>query len=1235
MTSPAATDWRVPQHFVDATGAQVRDEFIDLIARDLLGPWGGEEEEFAPRAAGPRERYLVGMLGPRTLPGASPEIQPGQRDTETGADADGEPELPEVLSPQLGRMWVSSMGLSFALDPSITAVVVEASWGSYQRKESTDEDGATRRIWYREPIGHEVEVRTDTLGDHRVYLSGENGDQLGIWLTVQVRDHQRASGPVLRIVRVNLVNGQAEDVTPKDLAWMFQTRLTVTALDGGSAVFEPIGDISGGGPVPTDPEEQHLALLHRHQLRHAAGHNVAVHAERRPGERAAHRLTTTWLPTHDVPQVSAAGSADRPSGLVTSMDRLADLAETASVDELATALRPLTAGYRGWLDEQAKVDVPQALSQTAGHALARAEEALTRLRTGIELLATDPQARRAFAFANRAMALQRRNAQVAQLRERYPVFSHPEAFAQITELGDSAASWRPFQLAFVLVNLPALTAPGRTERTELVDLLFFPTGGGKTEAYLGLTAYTFALRRLQGVIGSGPDARDGRDGVAVLMRYTLRLLTAQQFQRAAALVCAAEVLRRADPATWGERPFSIGLWVGGSVTPNWFTEAAQTVAEARESGGRYQTRVLQTLRCPWCGAELAGHRDLATDDATREVLLYCPESEGLDACPFSKPLAWGRGLPILTVDEQVYRHPPSLLIATVDKLAQLPWFGFAGMLFGRVTSECPRHGYRHPDLDERIGCGERHNARSPHPAVKAVPVTPLRPPDLIIQDELHLISGALGTTVGLFESAVDELASWVLPDGTRTGPKIIASTATTKRAAEQVLGLYARDLAVFPPQVLDASDTFFSAEVPVDAEHPGRRYLGVCAHGVRLKSAEIRIAEILLLAGQTMFDTYDAPADAYMTLVCYFNATRELAGMRRFLEDDVAVRAAYNGSRRGIANRLTRWNQTLALTELTSRINSGDIAAVLKQVEQPFSSLQDTSARRIALHAAAAAANKAKQKFEPPPRSGAVDVLLATSMLQVGVDVSRLGLMLLVGQPKNTAEYIQASSRVGRDASRPGLVVTLYNWTRPRDLAHFEDFEPSHASFYRHVEALSVTPFSRRSLDRTTAATYLAAVRQARLDYSVNAGAHDVDLDTEPAHSITERLLRRSERAGGPRALEYFTERIRALRDRWNLARTGSSRLGYETRRVRGQQLVGLIQPAGQGPWDDLTVARSMRETENEINLLLPGSGMFDPISGPEWTYAPRPADEDGDDEGSLDGEPVGDDLGDPQPVGR
>jgi hypothetical protein len=926
-----------------------------------------------------------------------------------------------------------------------------------------------------------------------------------------------------------------------------------------------------------------------------------------------------------------AGPGSHLAGVELSMDALA----TAGTGQLADGLGPLAAGYEAWLDEQeaAIPSLPEVLRDTATAAVFTARQCASRILAGIDLI-TDPavaghaMALEAFRFANQAMALQRRHTTIAALRESGGL-SYTEAFSRVRADGPGAASWRPFQLAFILLNLPVLTDPAHPDRTQpdppqslptrhgLVDLLFFPTGGGKTEAYLGLAAYTFAIRRLQRAVGTGAGVRSGEAGVAVLMRYTLRLLTAQQFQRAAALVCAAEKLRRdaaaAGEARWGAEPFRIGLWVGGAVSPNWYEDAAEQIADVRESGGAKRTGVLQTLACPWCGTKLLAHRDLRADDERRRILLYCPAGEGPDACPFSEMNSPGEGLPILTVDEEIYRYEPSLLIATVDKLAQLPWRGYAGMLFGQVTSRCTRHGYRHGDLDARTGCGQRHNAtRSGLPAVTSQPVIRLRPPDLIIQDELHLISGALGSTVGLFEAAVDELCTW-RAGGILTGPKIVASTATTKRARQQVRAVFGRDLAVFPPPVLDVSDTFFSRQVPVTPKTPGRRYLGICAHGVRLKSAEIRLAEILLIAGQTMFDTYGTAADPYMTVVGYFNATRELAGMRRYLDDDVTTRVRSHGRRRGLSDRIASSAGMLAIEELTSRISSAEISNVLKRLEAGFSPDLDTSARRRAIIAETADSLKSKRDRHPLAERAferiradrvPVDVVLATSMLQVGVDVPRFGLMVVTGQPKNTAEYIQASSRVGRSAERPGLVVTLYNWSRPRDLAHYEDFGHYHATFYRQVEALSVTPYTRRALDRGTAATFVAAVRNTEDAYSHDADAQDVPLDGPIVRDVTERFLDRAGRAGGQRGREYLGERIGALRDRWELAKTGSARLGYRDR-PGNHPLRGLLQAASGGGWTDLTVPMSMRETENEINLLVPGTGLFEPVLGqPVWSFA-------------------------------
>jgi hypothetical protein len=1239
----------VAQEFTPATPYDVREELVELVRRDLLGPWDGEHEEFRPGVLGPSERYLVGRLGPKQTtgrpdapPGAPPEIVPEivpDVDAEVRGDAT-ETDLPEVLTPQgLGKLWASSMGLSFAVPREVTTLAVTATWGRYHRRETQDGDGAKRTVWAREPVSHAREVKLDGRASDRLPLTGTDPDQPGVLLAVDVRVRDGR-----RVVRVALVNTQLEPERDKDVAWLFQPALAVTARDRDAAAFLPIDDPEAAGG---DAEETHLRLLYRSRRRYAIGHNVSVHPYVRGGEPRAYRLETDWMPTCDVPvTIAPVGEGTPLAGVELSMDALA----TAGVDALRAGLAPLVDGYLRWLaDREAETgDLPVSLRAAAEAAVFNARRAAARIRAGIELLATPgadrhDQALAAFRFANEAMALQRRHTEIARLREETGL-PYQEAQARVAGRGAQVASWRPFQLAFVLLNLPSLTDPRHPERAAdhdaTVDLLFFPTGGGKTEAYLGLTAFTFAVRRLQGTVGTGERARSGAAGTAVLMRYTLRLLTAQQFQRAAALVCAAEVLRRRDPARWGDEPFRIGLWVGGAVSPNWYDEAAAQIAEAREAGHGRRTNVLQTLVCPWCGTRLRPHHDLHPRDDLRRVLLWCGNGEGPGACPFSRTRG-DDGLPILTVDEEIYRYAPSLVVATVDKLAQLPWNGYGGILFGRVEQRCPRHGYRHADMDGRVLCGSRHQRKGALPAVTSQPVARLRPPDLIVQDELHLISGALGTTVGLFEAAVDQLCTWSPGAGHDTGPKIVASTATTKRAAEQVLGVFGRGLAVFPPPVTDIADTFFSRQVPVSRDHPGRRYLGICANGVRLKFAEIRLAEILLLAGQTLFDRYGAPAGPYLTMVNYFNATRELAGMRRALDDQVTIRLRSHGRRRGLSDRIVSSTRPLAVQELTSRVSSADISDVLSRLEIGFDPDLDTTARRRAVNAEIQRSIKQKapahplaERYTARSRQGRepVDVVLATSMLQVGVDVPRLGLMVVTGQPKNTAEYIQATSRVGRVAASPGLVVTLYHWTRPRDLAHYEDFGYYHATFYRQVEALSVTPYTRRSLDRGAAATFIAAVRHAESHHSRDTDAHHVTLDSPPVRRVVDRLLARAEAVAGDRARGYLSERIGRIIDRWNERRTGTARLAYRQTRSPKEQLTPLLERAGGGTrWTDLTVAMSMRETENEINLLVPGGGdIFHTAYGaPPWSPAGPAGDLAGEVAGSDEDDlPAGDEFG-------
>ena len=409
--------------------------------------------------------------------------------------------------------------------------------------------------------------------------------------------------------------------------------------------------------------------------------------------------------------------------------------------------------------------------------------------------------------------------------------------------------------------------------------------------------------------------RRGDHGIAVLMRYTLRLLTLQQFQRAAALICACETIRQDDSGKWGETPFRLGLWVGNKTTPNTLAAAANALRQRNVGGSKPSMSGTphQITSCPWCGSEIK-EQHLKVYEAPSDIgrcVTYC--GDNLGRCAFSEAQAPKEGLPVMVVDEEIYRRPPALLIAVVDKFAQMPWNGMTQMLFGRVTQLCERHGFLSPEVQD----GQSHPARHGLPSVRNRPHGFLRPPDLIIQDELHLISGPLGSMVGLYESAVDELCAWTVA-GKTVRPKVVASTATIRRAPDQVQKLFVRQLEVFPPQGTSIKDSFFAIQRPIGPEYPGRRYLGLCAFGRRYPVAMIRSYVAHMAGGQVLYDKYDRLADPYLTLTGYFNSIRELAGTRRLVEDDIRARLR-DADQRGLAKRRVR-----ALEELTSRKSGTD-----------------------------------------------------------------------------------------------------------------------------------------------------------------------------------------------------------------------------------------------------------------------------------------------------------------------
>jgi hypothetical protein len=887
------------------------------------------------------------------------------------------------------------------------------------------------------------------------------------------------------------------------------------------------------------------------------------------------------MPSFDVPRTDPPSVEEVPelADVTLDMKALSD----ASGDAVRAMLEPLVGGYTSWIEQQrSRIGDPDAhlggFEDAAGSALATCELAAARIEAGIELLVSDQQALDAFRFANQAMWLQRIRSLAAADRRHDPSLGIEDAIAARDV--PASRTWRAFQLAFILLNIPSLVDPKHPERRPgvegLVDLLWFPTGGGKTEAYLGLVAFCIAIRRLQGTVAGS----DGGAGVAAIMRYTLRLLTIQQFQRAAALIAACEVLRRervdAGDESLGTEPFRVGLWVGQRATQNSTDDADAWVKQKKGAAfaGGQSGSPAQLTSCPWCGAEIDPTKHIKVDMTVRRTYLFCGDKYG--ACPFTEKQAPEDGLPVLVVDEEIYRHPPALLIGTVDKFAQMPWRGPVTSLFGRVGRRCPRHGYRFADLDWDA---DSHPAKDGHPAVKTGDCLPLRPPDLIIQDELHLIAGPLGSMVGLYETAVDRLATWKVDDQ-EVRPKVIASTATVRRAGFQAYQLFWRDLKVFPPPGLDAKDSFWARQRESDDETPGRRYVGICAQGRQFKSVLIRVFVAQMAAAQTLYEKYGKVVDPYMTVVGYFNSLKDLGGMRRHIEDDVTSRLG-RMDLHGLARR-----QRPFIEELTSRRSSSEIPKILDHVGVSF--------------------DPALEKNYP------IDVLLATNMISVGIDVPRLGAMIVAGQPKATAEYIQATSRVGRETDRPGLIFTVYGWARPRDLSHYERFEHYHATFYRQVEALSVRPFADRARDRALTGMLVSLLRQSDTEWNPETAAGEVDVHASITDEVAAYVKARcADLASDSKAATEIEQEIERVLSRWEQEqRVPGRKLAYRSRKDGVTQ--GLLRSPEVGEWQTFTTPTSLRNVEPGVNLLL----LQDRLGDHDLPAYEFPSNEDEQDEG-------------------
>ncbi len=727
------------------------------------------------------------------------------------------------------------------------------------------------------------------------------------------------------------------------------------------------------------------------------------------------------------------------------------------------------------------------------------QEAVARIDKGLALLAKDPDAMRCFVLANRAMHMQ----MVHSTSEDYArssqsagrPFNAPDYEAPIWD----RFHWRPFQVAFQLLVIESMVNRNSSER-DIVDLIWFPTGGGKTEAYLAVAAFEMFYRRLK--------YGDAGGGTAVIKRYTLRLLTAQQFERVSALICACEALRQQLVSELGEEMFTLGLWVGEDSTPNSFQKAYELF-----TGLVTQTKPenpYQLQKCPWCGTriipakregEVERFYGVRSDQSRFEF--FCPEV----TCSFHSLL------PINVVDDHLYSNPPTFLVGTIDKFARLAWTDRPRAFFTGAAE------------------GER------------------QAPSLIIQDELHLISGPLGTIAGLYEAAMD-----VVMQSLGARPKYIAATATIRRSEEQVRRLYSRQVSVFPPTGLDSRDSYFSRERQAGSSTPGRLYVGIMGQYHSPVTALVQTSSVLAQAPVEV-PLSKAAADGYWTQVIFHNSKRELGKTMTLCRDDIPKRAAV------ISKSQNTLRKSFEPVEMSANIPSREIPQVLEKLK-----LQQGA-------------------------KGAIDYLPCTNMFSVGVDVGRLGLIVMNGQPKTTAEYIQASSRVGR-STVPGLVIAFYPSNKARDRSHYESFVSYHQSLYRAVEPTSVTPYSLPAMERALHAALVIVMR-----YSGGLLREDDAKRFDPQESgqasAILRLRNRMKAAQCDDAVlsegidEYLNKCTAAWAAAAQRSRAGRSQLRYDSRGASNFEtlLVQYRPGANWKPGTPWATLNSMRNVDQECRV--------------------------------------------------
>ncbi len=1040
----------------------------DLAYKDLVGPVIENEVLIE----WPVEYYAMGKLYPQT---EEQEIL----DMSRGTGIESELETYDASLASTNMKNPSSMGITCTLKKNVTQVMVELDFGIYKPM-SIDEvkENKINIDRWKDDIKEDSVFWVRDAKKINIIMQLNDLQEVEVAPNIIIRGYvHKTCKDGERIFTVVLINAQksSSDRTEINTKMIFQPHFVIRGIDDTKIFTTTIRQVE----MKEDFELLEMDMLYSEYRCYGQGHGCSVEWGNEEGIETTEPdyVATTFMPEYNLKQMKAVQMENIP---VLSMNYIVNSNKVEVINELYSFAEE----YHKWiLREEEKIDsVENRLKECAKDHIKKCIMAYERIRQSIDLLsesALDEGSEwKAFVFANEAMLLQR----IQTLRK------------QKKEINVDEITWYPFQLAFFLQELTSMANP-KSEDRKLVDLLWFPTGGGKTEAYLGIAAYTIFYRRMKyGTAG---------EGVSVIMRYTLRLLTMQQFERASMLICACELIRIKYGLS--SNPIEIGLWVGNELTPKNVEDAARNLKKMR-LGAQLPTGEADPCQikiCPWCGEELSIENYVASK-ATGKMNIKCTNPE----CACS---SW-ESLPIRLTDQEIYERTPAFIVATIDKFAQITLKSEPATIFG---------------------VGTDHN-----------------PPDLIIQDELHLISGPLGTMTGIYEAAITRIC-----EKNDIPVKIVASTATIRNAEKQIKALYGRKFTQFPPQGISTDDSFFAVKSDI-TDRPARLYLGVMGVGTTFTTTLIRVYAVWLFASRYLIDLGfdDKVIDNFWTLTGYFNSLRELGGTRTQVVDDVQSRYQHLKDRKfaHLIPQFSGRDKYEYSEELTSRMGNDKISEIIQK--------------------------GLKKAFTRSNSEDVYDFILASNMISVGVDVGRLGTMVVAGQPKTNAEYIQATSRVGRD--NPGLVFMIYNSSRSRDRSHYEQFLRYHSAMYRYVEATSLTPFSDRARDRGLQALFVTLCRYLIEDLRENNDAKNFNPNSSEIIEI-EKIIKEYVEVVDENELDMVIQELQDIEDAWEEKLGGEL---YYKKKNKNELLMPDIDETSR-----FRTMNSMRSVEQQSGIYLLG----------------------------------------------